>query len=296
MKQKIRDNQLRTLWISRIDYEENSGVKEHLHENFYQFIYIIDGSGSMDIADQTYTIQPNHYYFIPIQTKHQFRFTQKSITIDFKFVIESKELEELIMESRIIHPGFSDCITKVKELFMLSCTCIRHPHPIIPYRIDVGFKSLLLQLIQDDSATKEISHDTETTVEYRSDTGMSIKEYLQRNLGKKITLEDIAQQYNFHPHYVIEIFRKHYGTTPMNYLKHLRLEKSKEYLEFTSIPITEIAELVGMTHPYFSRLFRHEVGVSPSEYRERERTVIGKDIIIEEDFLLENQPPLSYFN
>lgn len=296
MNQKLRDDQLRILWISRIDYEENSGVKEHMHDNFFQFLFIIDGSGTIQIADQCYAIQANHYYFIPIGAKHQFRYTEKSITIDFKFVIESPQLRDMIMNSHIVQPNYSDCIRKVKELFMLSCSFIRHPHPLIPYRIDVGFKSLLLELMQNDSAITHFENELEPVSEYHSDTGLAITDFLRRNIGKKITLEDIAQQYNFHPHYLIELFRKRYGTTPMNYLKHLRLEKSKEYLEFTNIPITEIAERVGMTHPYFSRLFRDKVGISPSEYREKERTVIGKDLIIEEDFLIENQPTLSFFN
>jgi AraC family transcriptional regulator, arabinose operon regulatory protein len=291
----LRDEQLRVFWMSRIDYEKNTGVRSHFHDDLYQFLYLIDGEGTIHINDETYELLPKHAYFISKRYKHRFYFTRPSSTIDLKFDMISNELENLFKADCFPVPYFMGDSPKLKELFKLSVMNLKNSSPLIPYRIDVGFKDILLAMIQENSFIQDTSPRSMYSLKSEFHPDFPVIDYLLENLQSRITLEDIAKHFNFHPHYIIDLFRKKFDTTPMKLLQELRIEKSKEYLEFSNYTVTEIAELVGLSAPYFSRLFHSKEGISPTEYREQARTVVGKHILLEEDFSpsLKKQPEIS---
>ena len=68
----------------------------------------------------------------------------------------------------------------------------------------------------------------------------------------------------------IRNFKEYTGTTPTQYLLSLRISNAQSLLESTSFNVTEIAEIVGYNNPlYFSRLFKKQCGVSPTEFRKQ---------------------------
>ncbi|MBB3190996.1 GlxA family transcriptional regulator [Halomonas cerina] len=69
-------------------------------------------------------------------------------------------------------------------------------------------------------------------------------------------------------------FKAATGMTPMEYVHTLRLEEAKQILESGDDPIDEVAEQVGYADPsFFRRLFSRRVGLTPSRYRRRFRTM-----------------------
>jgi AraC-like DNA-binding protein len=62
------------------------------------------------------------------------------------------------------------------------------------------------------------------------------------------------------------------GTTPAAHIRAARLHRARRLLESTHLTVLEIAVRCGSTDPsVFSRAFRTEVGLTPSEYRRRAR-------------------------
>ncbi len=62
---------------------------------------------------------------------------------------------------------------------------------------------------------------------------------------------------------------KHYtGMTPMQYIISVRMTHAQQLLSTTDYTITEISAVVGYDNPlYFSRLFKKQIGLSPTDYR-----------------------------
>ena len=68
----------------------------------------------------------------------------------------------------------------------------------------------------------------------------------------------------------IRNFKEYTSSTPAQYLLSLRISNAQTLLENTAYNITEIANIVGYDNPlYFSRLFRKQCGMSPSEFRKQ---------------------------
>lgn len=79
---------------------------------------------------------------------------------------------------------------------------------------------------------------------------------------------EVAKRVNMSRSYFNQCFKEIVGKPFNVYLRSIRLEKAKEYLEHSTKPIQLIAEMVGYKdEKYFSRVFREQVGLLPSEYR-----------------------------
>ncbi|OSQ52438.1 hypothetical protein MGEO_03380 [Marivita geojedonensis] len=65
-------------------------------------------------------------------------------------------------------------------------------------------------------------------------------------------------------------FRAATGYSPKDYVKSLRVEEAKQFLEMDGLSVDAIADAVGYADPRaFRRLFKKMTGLSPAEYRRR---------------------------
>ena len=94
--------------------------------------------------------------------------------------------------------------------------------------------------------------------------------YFNENYNQDISIENYAQTRGMSVSWFIRNFKKYTGMTPMQFIVSLRVNNAQILLEQTNYSIYEIAKIVGYDDQlYFSRLFRKQKGVSPSQYRKR---------------------------
>ncbi len=99
-----------------------------------------------------------------------------------------------------------------------------------------------------------------------------IKNYLQLNYQRKLTLELIASEIHSSPYYLHHVFKAHIGLTPLEYLTMIRIDKAKLLLATTSYPIATIARYIGISNTsYFSVVFKKMTAESPSAYRKKKK-------------------------
>ena len=97
-----------------------------------------------------------------------------------------------------------------------------------------------------------------------------LTERMSSNLQKKWDVEEMAQIVNLSPPHLINLFKIHTGTSPIHYLRELRLEKSRDLLENTFLQIKQIGSQVGIPdQSHFVRYFKEKHNLSPAEYRRR---------------------------
>lgn len=101
-----------------------------------------------------------------------------------------------------------------------------------------------------------------------------------RNLKKTVTVmkndlraypsgDELARIAGMSPTRYQLAFRKHYGTTPYEYLKTMRLNEALLLLKDSDYRIGDIAAKVGYQNSgHFAKLFKKAYGLSPREYRD----------------------------
>lgn len=94
--------------------------------------------------------------------------------------------------------------------------------------------------------------------------------YIREHFTEEIDKEALAAMDGLGGSQYHAVFRRVMGRTPAAYITLLRMMKARELLLDLDMPITEVARECGYADAlYFSRVFRREIGVSPSEYRRR---------------------------
>ncbi|WP_455715909.1 AraC family transcriptional regulator [Anaerosporobacter sp.] len=157
----------------------------------------------------------------------------------------------------------SEVIIKLQEIFELCQT------------YDSGFELIVLShlyslwhtLYQNLLST---SPNEGFIVNKRLESLHSMIGYIQNCYSTKLTLEKIALAGCVCRSSCCDIFQSILGITPIQYVTNYRIEKSIEYLNNSTLSITEIAMRCGFnSSSYYTELFHRELGCTPSEYKKR---------------------------
>ncbi|HEV2605586.1 MAG TPA: AraC family transcriptional regulator [Microvirga sp.] len=99
-----------------------------------------------------------------------------------------------------------------------------------------------------------------------------VTEYLADQLTEDVSLEKLAGVAGLSTFHFARAFRQSMGLPPHAYLRRLRVERAKALLSSTDLSVGDIAASTGYDTPQaFARMFRAEVGTSPSAYRRERR-------------------------
>ena len=97
-----------------------------------------------------------------------------------------------------------------------------------------------------------------------------IKEYIDENYKKKLTLDELSERFYLNKFYLTRIFREQYGITVNAYLLSVRITHAKQLLRFSDLTVEKIGHECGMNDAnYFTRIFKKIEGITPGEYRKQ---------------------------
>jgi AraC family transcriptional regulator len=92
--------------------------------------------------------------------------------------------------------------------------------------------------------------------------------YIQDNLDKSLSLDDLAKVALLSPNYFISMFQQSTGMTPYKYVLHQRVECAKKLLTYSKLSLIEIAHKCGIPdQSQFTTTFRRHMGVTPGRYK-----------------------------
>ena len=166
----------------------------------------------------------------------------------------------------------------VRSLIVLISGYERFDYAQLALRYDV-FDYVLKPL--DDAVTQELmgrvveklsSQGGAPVHSAQNDSLDAAVRYIEAHYAQDISLSDVSRQIYLNKNYLSELFSKKLGVTFTQYKNSVRIRHACELLDGGAGSITEVAMRVGFeSSSRFSKVFRQQMGMTPQEYRRRDR-------------------------
>ncbi len=257
----------------------------------YELLYVKDGDIQVTIEDQVYRGIPGDLFlFKPLQSHsilllNDKQLHQPHVHFDLFYQPDSPQVKvsykPLKAMSEAERKQFRPDITPYLNYPLPNHIRLNQPVVIeqflfdiihelgrkLPYH-EISVKGLFIQLwIQ---LLREIHWQNNMHLMSKWEQLDRVKNYISHRTDQEITLDELTDIANLSKYYLCRLFKKAYGTTPIQFHTVLRLEKAKQLIQLTNLPLTEIADKLGFQSIYaFSRAFRKLENVSPSFYRKK---------------------------
>lgn len=99
-----------------------------------------------------------------------------------------------------------------------------------------------------------------------------VRAYVGAHLGEAVATEDLCMVAGLSISHFSNSFCRTFGETPYKYVMRRRIERAKELMLATQVPLSQIALSCGLSdQAHLSRLFRRFVGASPGFWRRQQR-------------------------
>ncbi|WP_338448848.1 AraC family transcriptional regulator [Niallia oryzisoli] len=259
------------VYIGKLSEKPDWNFPSHRHDDLSEIVYILGGEGDFIIDDQPYLVQQGDLLIYNKGIFHEEKSSKNNPLKTYYCGIADIHIEGL-PEGYITPMGTCPLIkqNKYSEQMEKLFSMMFEESSLKLKGYDDICKNLLRSMIiyiQRMAQLEEMKtkNDSETLA-------LQIKEFLDKNYLKQLTLEEIALEFHMNAYYLSHVFKNHYNDSPINYMIYRRMGEAKKLLINTDMKVREISQLVGYENAnYFSRIFAKTMGESPLQYKKNEK-------------------------
>lgn len=228
---------------------------------------------SLCLKEEGIFIQP-HVHFDLVQYEDR-----REVTVNFRPMDALDEAERKMIRPDLMEEMFPGLpsrlkLTNMQYMEFLLFDLIQSFSGHSPYReleMKWRFMRVLNQLLE------EVGYRYDNRQKEQDKVASRIGSFLEHNLYRNVSLEEIERLYHMNRSYLGRLFRQRYGTSIIRYHQMLRVNRSKELLMYTNATVTEIAEEMGFPNVNdFSRTFKRVAGMSPNNFRQNTLSDVAK--------------------
>lgn len=246
-------------------YRNYSNVYCHWHDE-YEFVLAMHGSCEVISDAISYTLKEGELALVGGGQIHQINITPPSQTV-----------------AVVIHPHLcgTDCMGYFSNNIMfdpmfkpsepVGRRVIRNITELIKVieNKNMGYELRVKSLVADTFALLLENHRYNCS---KAQGGNSVIEKLvdiiHAEYRGSIDLDMLSHRSNYSKPYIIRLFKRHTGKTPVEYINSYRISKSLGLLSNTDMSVLDVGLEVGFENTaYFIKLFKAQMGVTPLKWR-----------------------------
>ena len=232
-------------------------------------IYCTEGEGWLQIRGVKQQISAGHFFILPPDLAHAYASDQENPWTIYWMHVKGKIADDICASVMLENRGSRGTVKysdKRIALFEEVYSALERGYSSDQVTYANMCLTHFLASFQFDAM-----FDLKQETQKKDPIGMAI-DFMQANIGKPLSLAEIASSVNLSASHFVARFHKKTGFSPVAYFNHLKIQKACQYLQFTDELIKEISDTLGIDdHYYFSRLFKKLMGISPLQYRKRLR-------------------------
>lgn len=272
--------------IHYFEYMKNFVFHGESH-NFWEFLYVDNGSVLVQADKQTYNLNSGDIIFHAPNEFHAIKsigrsspnliavsFSTNSPAMDFfyrkKMTVTAEErtlISFLIKEAR-------ETLKTPMNLPSVEQIQIKEDAPFGSQQMILLYLEMFLLTVRRNHSHSEqkIKHNRSFVSFSQKITGkdermQKIIEYMQFHICEHLSIDQICIQFSISRSFLQNLFHTEKGCGPIEYFNNMKIERAKEMIRDGTRNITEIADFLSYSSlQYFSRQFKKSTGMSPMEY------------------------------
>lgn len=240
-------------------YNHKIPNEHHLH-------FILGGEGVLEAGGKTYHLKTDDIFLIPKgHPIHYYADSQNPweymwITFDGEMAKAYLSYAGLSADLPVVHSQTPNqrYLPMIQKILDTNQLTFANEIKRVGYLYEI-----LSTLIETQSSLRgksQYDYSIDTYVDYAL-------QYIKLNYDH-INVQDIADYIGINRSYLTSVFKKQLHVSPQEYLLRFKLNIAAGQLSQTSRSIKDIAAGIGYNNPLtFSKIFKQEYGVSPSQFR-----------------------------
>lgn len=262
-------NSIRLAYISSAKYGGDWHSTPHSH-NCAELFFITNGQGQFQIEEQIHSVGPNDLIIVNPNVVH----TEISInTQPLEYIVLGIEGIEL---SSFNNQDDRYAIINCRSIRDIVLFYLQHMLKEIEIKSDNYeiicqdlMEILLILILRQTGLTTTLTPDKRKSTHLCS----TVRRYIDTHYRENITLDSLVEMTHVSKYYLVHVFTKEYGISPINYMISCRVEEAKQLLKNDDYSLAFISRILGFSSPsYFSQRFKKLTGMSPNLYRKKSRT------------------------
>lgn len=213
---------------------------------------------------QTYPLSPGHLLIVPPRLQHHMAGRSGShhfyyAAVDLEPVGRRHPELPVDWPSAVVHRETRDLADALAQLIGELAT--QHAHSEVGLALAVDH--LVLAVVRAMAVTAAQCPSLHPAV-------AQVKHLLDQRFHERWTLGRMADDVGLAPTYLAELFVSQIGQPPHRYLNERRIDRARQLLKSSDLPITAIAVSLGFgSSQHFARVFRQLAGTTPTAFRAR---------------------------
>ena len=277
----LRDEALGLGWLAGIRHLKSlsaTGSFWHVHEQI-QLLYCIRGEFGYEFRDHPpVVLTAGHFIVIPPRMEHRHlqaidpaghrvemlirtRIPRKTAFRLFSTTMGAQLISGLTQRTGTPVP----CSHKLSSLFLeLDELAARESHSPDDLALARTLSCLILQRCSRPSRIPQEPQEALSETRLMDEA----VEWLRAHYAERVRMNRLVSYMGYSRSRLFELFKRHTGLTPADWLARHRVKMTRKLLETTSDPISKIAADCGFaSSQYFNDVFRKQTGSTPSAWR-----------------------------
>jgi len=275
-----------TMDTNEISYQHTYNLHTH---HMLEISIIKSGTGTYEIGSRRYDIQPNDVFFIGNTDPHRICLKKEQVVSNMVIHFETSflwnffgQMEDISVLDIFFNrsKNFShrldrgnpsthkiyDMVLGIEAIFIAQKLYSN-------FRVKILMESILCEILCNYNYCNMPNTDTHKLSRKDIYNIDEVMKYINFNIEKRLTLQELAQIACVSPTYFSTIFKRYNGAHLFEYITQKRVNYAVQMIKTTDKSLTEIAMLCGFnSSTSFNKAFQRITGCSPSSFRKKPLT------------------------
>lgn len=256
-------------WLYDFNLQQEGILDIILQQSAAMMVYVLRGEAVLKTKPfHTAVLFENSYSLLSLEPG-QHAITAPPGHCRILFFQLTSPLRSLLDETHITIPLQGHRPGRINDTckqLLLSLYQTRYSGEIWQLKRQVTVLDLLFKTLDEIGVTYRKNQAAARHRDY--DTFKQVKEYVQANVHKKLSLQTLASRFSIQPTLLRRGYKKVFHHHLCDFIREVRLNRALSLLQHTSLPVHEIAWEVGYeSSTSFTRVFTTHFQQSPTDYR-----------------------------